>query len=375
MIIAIDMVGTNKGSGTKTYNLNFCEHLHKQNIKEKIYIFITKNYLKNMNLPHRSNINYIFKPIFLENIFFRIIWMQLFLPFELKKLKVNQLFSPMNIGPIFIKFFKIKLTLGLHSNLPWTFFSKMPGNFFRKVLTKYFMESSIRNCDKLIVNSNFAKNEIIQFLKIKEDKIFVVHLGVNKKYLENEINDFYLNDFEYKDYILSVISCAKYHNILNLLKAFKILTNDNDLNLKFVLVLQILDKKYFNEIKKFVKDNFRNNEIIFFHNLDNKYLINLYKNARFYIFSSYSEVFGLTSLEAMSQDCPVLISDSSALREINSNASVYFNPDNEVEIKDCMNRILNDVDYREKIVNLGKIHSKKFRWDKTLKETLKILLF
>ena len=237
------------------------------------------------------------------------------------------------------------------------------------------MESSIRNCDKLIVNSNFAKNEIIQFLKIKEDKIFVVHLGVNKKYLENEINDFYLNDFEYKDYILSVISCAKYHNILNLLKAFKILTNDNDLNLKFVLVLQILDKKYFNEIKKFVKDNFRNNEIIFFHNLDNKYLINLYKNARFYIFSSYSEVFGLTSLEAMSQDCPVLISDSSALREINSNASVYFNPDNEVEIKDCMNRILNDVDYREKIVNLGKIHSKKFRWDKTLKETLKILLF
>ena len=78
MIIAIDMVGTNKGSGTKTYNLNFCEHLHKQNIKEKIYIFITKNYLKNMNLPHRSNINYIFKPIFLENIFFRIIWMQFF---------------------------------------------------------------------------------------------------------------------------------------------------------------------------------------------------------------------------------------------------------------------------------------------------------
>ena len=157
MIIAIDMVGTNKGSGTKTYNLNFVNIFTNKILKKKIYIFITKNYLKNMNLPHRSNINYIFKPIFLENIFFRIIWMQLFLPFELKKLKVNQLFSPMNIGPIFIKFFKIKLTLGLHSNLPWTFFSKMPGNFFRKVLTKYFMESSIRNCDKLIVNSNFAK--------------------------------------------------------------------------------------------------------------------------------------------------------------------------------------------------------------------------
>ena len=76
---------------------------------------------------------------------------------------------------------------------------------------------------------------------------------MNKKYLENEINDFYLNDFEYKDYILSVISCAKYHNILNLLKAFKILTNDNDLNLKFVLVLQILDKNISMKLKNLLK--------------------------------------------------------------------------------------------------------------------------
>ena len=63
-------------------------------------------------------------------------------------------------------------------------------------------------------------------------------------------------------------------------------------------------------------------------------MINLYKNAKFYIFSSYCEVFGLTSLEAMSQGCPVIISNKSALREVNSHAATYFDPDNEIDIKE-----------------------------------------
>ena len=49
------------------------------------------------------------------------------------------------------------------------------------------------------------------------------------------------------------------------------------------------------------------------HNIGCKYLVNLYRYASLYLFTSYSEVFGLTSLEAMSQKCPVLISNKSAL--------------------------------------------------------------
>ena len=45
MVIAIDMIGTNLGSGTKTYNLNFCKFIQEQNISKKIYIFISQEYL------------------------------------------------------------------------------------------------------------------------------------------------------------------------------------------------------------------------------------------------------------------------------------------------------------------------------------------
>ena len=160
MNIAIDMIGTSLGSGTKTYNLNFCEYINNYRIKDRIFIFITRDYLKNINLSKNKNVNYIIKPSLLNNIFLRIVWMQLILPFELKFLRINKLFSPMNMGPIFLKLFNIKFILALHSNLPWVFFSKMPGNIVRNYLTKLLMELSIYACDKLIVDSIFAKNEI-----------------------------------------------------------------------------------------------------------------------------------------------------------------------------------------------------------------------
>ena len=46
-----------------------------------------------------------------------------------------------------------------------------------------------------------------------------------------------------------------------------------------------------------------------------------------------AKVFGLTSLEAMSQGCPVIISKKSALPEINNLAAEYFDPDNIEQIK------------------------------------------
>mgnify|MGYP000950753964 FL=1 len=184
MALAIDMVGTHLGSGTKTYNLNFCNYINYQNLNEKIYIFITKDYLNYVKLDYNPKIIYIIKSKIFSNTFFRILWMQFILPFELKKLKIQKLYAPMNMGPIFLKSFNIKLILGLHSNLPWVYFHKMPGNFFRNIFTKLLMEKSIFACDTLIVDSKFAKNEIINLLKIKEDKVFAIHLGIDKKYLK-----------------------------------------------------------------------------------------------------------------------------------------------------------------------------------------------
>ena len=58
MKIAIDMTGTNFMSGTKTYNLNFCEHLIKKEMKQKIFIFICKNYKEYLLNSNNKNIKH-----------------------------------------------------------------------------------------------------------------------------------------------------------------------------------------------------------------------------------------------------------------------------------------------------------------------------
>ena len=42
------------------------------------------------------------------------------------------------------------------------------------------MELSIKSCDLLIVDSHFAKKEIIEILKLDLKKIEVVYLNINK---------------------------------------------------------------------------------------------------------------------------------------------------------------------------------------------------
>tara|TARA_A100001011_G_C14311907_1_gene846001 strand:- start:3262 stop:4398 length:1137 start_codon:yes stop_codon:yes gene_type:complete len=375
MIFAIDFVGTNIGSGTKSYSLNFCNELHNFKTRDKIVIFVTEDYFKQLDFDEKNNshIRYIKKPNYFSNIFFRLIWMQFILPFELKYMNINKLFSPMNICPIFAKIFKIKIVLALHSNLPWKFFNLMPGNYFRNFLTKKLMEISIQACETLIVDSYFAKDEISNILKIKK-KIVVIYLGIDKKFLLPNSPKSFEENFNYSEkYIISVLSCVKYHNILNLLKAFKLLIDEKLINIKLVLVLQILDKNYAKEIFEFISLNFKNNEIKIYTNLNSKKLTNLYKYSELYLFSSYCEVFGLTSLEAMSQGCPVLISKASALPEINGEAAEYFDPDDVEDIKNKLNKMLTDNDYKKILVDKGHIHHKKFTWSLNVKKTLNVI--
>ncbi len=374
MTIGIDFIGTNLGSGTKTYNINFCKELNSLAVSSNIKIFICKNYLSQISQEFNSNskIEYVVKPNFLSITFFRLFWMQFILPFELKSLGIKKLYSPMNFSPIIAKFLNIKVILCLHSNLPWIYYNLMPGNRIRNLITKKLMEISIYNCDLLIVNSFFAKEEIVKNLNLSKKKIEVVYLGVNKSFfsIKNEKN--LINHFNYDNrYILSVISCVKYHNIINLLYAFKILIRDTDIRL--VLVLQILDKDYFLEIKKFIKNNFLGSQIIIFSDVNINQLPKVYKNADLYVFTSYCEVFGLTSLEAMSKEIPVVISNRSALPEINGNAALYFDPDNINEIKNSLKKALLEKSLRKTLIKNGRERLKKFDSTTNVKKTINII--
>ena len=83
--------------------------------------------------------------------------------------------------------------------------------------------------------------------------------------------------------------------------------------------------------------------------------------------------FGLTSLEAMKNKCPVLISKCSALPEINANAALYFNPFNVKELINKMNKLIKNHKLRNSLILKGNIHVKKFKWLYSYKNLMSII--
>ena len=169
------------------------------------------------------------------------------------------------------------------------------------------------------------------------------------------------------------MSCVKYHNIINFLSAYKILLTELNFNIKLIFVMQILDKDYFCTIRNYINENFKKKQILLYSNLKKENLLFLYKFAKLYSFTSYSEVFGLTSLEAFSQGVPVAISNRSALKEINANAALYFNPDNINQIKNTLKKILTNNDLKLRLIKAGQKRLKKFNSKINVKKTIQII--
>lgn len=363
MKTAFDLVCTNTNSGSLTYIISLLQGIKKNPPKKKTYIFINKNIfdLHQHLIRKCKNLIIIKVPEFYTLSYFKIFWIQIILPLKLKKLKIEKLLSPLNICPLVSKYFKIKTTLILHSNLPWVKFNLMPGNFIKKNIIKYFMEKSLEKCDQIVCVSKTSKEELSKILKPNfRKKIKYLYLSLNEEFYKKK-NNHYLKNVKYEqDYILSICSCAKYHNIFKLIQSFDMFIKKYNTNLKFYLVLTILDQIYFDEIITYINKKNLQNNIKIILNLNSKFLFNLYKYASAYIFSSYSESFGYTSLEAMKMNCPVAISNHSSSSEINGNAALYFNPNNINDITDKLQKVIMNKKIIKKLKKRGKINIKKF---------------
>lgn len=367
-MIAIDFVSTSQPSGSKTYIINFCQELFNDSATDRqISVYVLRSFLKDITINNKpKNIKIIEKSDLYSNSILRLIWIQFILPFNILLNRSKILYSPMNIAPLILKYFKVKNILTLHSNLPWVNFKLMPGSFIKKYLIKFFMTHSIKNCDYLIVNSNYAKKEIISKLNLNEKKVIKIYLGIDANIKKNSKSD----ESKKNDYILSILSCVRYHNIINLINGYEIFLRKSNKKLKLKIIMQILDKGYYNEIYSYIKKNNLENFIEIISSKNRSQLESYYRNANCYIFTSYCEVFGYSTLEAMNFKLPVLTSNRSALKEINGDAAVYFDPDNIEEISNKLLDICFNNELRDYLKLKGSENLKRFKSGSNFRQTM-----
>lgn len=238
--------------------------------------------------------------------------------------------------------------------------------FHRKETVEYFEKYFFKNIyksDFIITGSNFSKQEILNRLDFDESKIKVIYHGIDHNIFRVK-KDIKLDIQLPSKFIFSVGSIEPRKNLLGLLKAYDILSNN--IKKEYKLILAGFKGWENSEVMNLINQNRDSIEYLGFVSDDE--LASLYNLSSLFIFPSFYEGFGLPVLEAMACGTPVVCSDSSSLPEVGGDAVVYCNPYDINDIKNKIEFVLNDTSLQQSMIAKGLKQAQKFSWEKSANE-------
>lgn len=290
----------------------------------------------------------------------RRLWTQIALPWDLftHRPKPNVFFTPSHYAPRFSPMPTAISIMDLS-------YIKFPELFKKNDLyqlvnwTKY----SVKKATRVFTISLASKNDIIKEYKLLQNRVVVTYPGA-KLVRATKPKTFMAK------YILFVGTLQPRKNIVRLVEAFsKIKNKYPDTKLLIVGKKGWLFEEILNSPKKFqIEDRVEFKDFV-----RDEEMPSLYRNAQCFVLPSLYEGFGLPVLEAMQNDCPVIISNVSSLPEAGGEAALYVDPKNINDIAEKIDKVLSSPKLREEMIKKGRDQVKKFSWEKTARETLKVL--
>lgn len=241
-------------------------------------------------------------------------------------------------------------------------------NFFYKIV----ISLAVKRACRVFTVSAYTQKDIVRQFKKGVDKVIVTYEGVAGSFLGEISNsqpksDILLKYNIIKPYLLYVGNAYPHKNLEGLIKVYTSINAEMD-GLRLVLVGK--EDYFYNRLKQYAK-SFSTN-IIFPGYVPDFDLKVLYSEAIAYVFPSFFEGFGLPALEAMALGLPVVSSDKTSLPEILGRAAIYFNPEDESEMKAKIKLVINDEKLRQDLISRGLEQIKKYSWSQCAEKTLEV---
>ncbi|HUC95128.1 MAG TPA: glycosyltransferase family 1 protein [Candidatus Saccharimonadales bacterium] len=224
--------------------------------------------------------------------------------------------------------------------------------------------------------SNSTKADIVRHYPSAKNKIYVTPLAYDPIKFNLKISDEDVRRVRDKysivsDYVLYLGTLKPSKNIEGLVAAFSRLKNVDE-GLKLVLA----GKKgwLYEPIFKKVKDLGLEDDVIFTDFVDEEDKPALIKGAKVFVLPSFWEGFGLDVLAAMACGVPVVVSKVGSLPEVAGDAGILVDPKSVESIAGGIKEVLlAPITKYNSMVGKGLAQAKKFSWEKTARETLKII--
>lgn len=239
-----------------------------------------------------------------------------------------------------------------------------PQYFKKRDRTSLRKRQAVERAAHIICISDRTRKDLLDITGISNDKVSVVHLGFDSSLPAID----HSNTLVDENYILYVGERGRYKNFLRLLNAY---SRSPTLYKNFKLVCFGGGK--FNSIEDRQRAALGlSDERLQWVGGDDAVLSQLYNDATVFVYPSLYEGFGLPPLEAMSCACPVVCSKGGSIPEVVGQAGEFFDPYDESDIANSIERVVTSPQRADTLRNLGRERITKFTWQKCASETYSI---
>ncbi len=218
---------------------------------------------------------------------------------------------------------------------------------------------TIKNSDYVIANSTQTKDDLVNFLKIDKDRIFITYLGIDKRYVKR-IKNTHKKQHMNIGYIGALVPNKQVDFGI---KAINYLNNKD-------VVLNIWGARWDEGYHRYlIKLSSKNRNIKFEGYAPGEKLVDIYDSFDAFIFPSIYESFGLPILEAHSRGLPVIIYKYGKIpKEVRRYCFEAESPEHMAQIIEY----LKENGYNEKLRKKVTEYARSFTWEKCALNTFKV---
>jgi len=240
------------------------------------------------------------------------------------------------------------------------------GQYHYRVLPKIIHEA-----DHLIAVSQATARDIMELLGVAEERISVVHQGVEKRYFAaRQLPTANCQLPTNQPYVLHLGTIEPRKGIDTLIDAMQMLWEER--RFEGALVLAGLRGWASDDLLERCGELSKRRPLRLTGYVPEADVFSLLAGARLVVVPSRYEGFGLTGLEAMAAGVPVISTGRGALPEVYGEAAAYFECGDANELANLISELWGNERLRAGMSERGQARAAHFTWDETARKTLEL---
>lgn len=238
--------------------------------------------------------------------------------------------------------------------------------YSHRTFLTHFSPRFAKRANRIATVSRFTKEDIINTYRVNPEKIDVVYNGANKVFSaisasqKEKIKKQYSNG---EDYFIFIGTLHPRKNLSHLFQAFEQFKQKTSSSMKLLVAG---NRKWWPKSLEYIyRNSSAKEDIIFLGRMTDEDLAMVLGAAFCLTYLPYFEGFGIPILEAFQSKVPVITSNVTSMPEVAGEAALFCVPDNIAQIAETMERIVQDDNKRNELIEKGSQRAEDFSWDRT----------